>query len=70
MADFDPLRVGASVQTYPGLAITNIRLKWALFNRLLAMMQGTHSKLAWEIVFWFLFGNIKISLNECETIRK
>jgi len=36
----------------------------------LAMMQGAHSKLAWEIVFWFLFGNIKISLNECETIRK
>ena len=35
MADFDPLRVGASVQTYPGLAISNIRLKRALFNSLL-----------------------------------
>src|ERR1035437_2373952 len=36
VADFDPLRVGASVQTCPGLAISNIRLKRALFNRLLA----------------------------------
>ena len=35
VADFDPLRVGASVHTCPGLAISNIRLKRALFNRLL-----------------------------------
>ena len=35
MADFDPLYVGASVQTYPGLAIHDIRLESELFNSLL-----------------------------------
>jgi hypothetical protein len=36
VVDFNLLRVDASVQLYPGLAKPTIRLKAALFNRLLA----------------------------------
>jgi hypothetical protein len=36
VVDFNLLRVDASVQLYPGLAELTIRLKSALFNRLLA----------------------------------
>ena len=43
VADFDPLHVGASVQTCPGLAIPNIRLERTLFNSLLARGSGQAS---------------------------
>jgi hypothetical protein len=46
VADFDPLHVGTSVQTCPGLAISNIRLKRALFNRLLVHRSHEATNLA------------------------
>ena len=38
VTDFDPLHVGSSVQTCRGLAVSAIRTKTALFNRLLGQL--------------------------------